>query len=131
MNSAEMSRTSAQPEKPKGTSSSIASPRRPSPRSHILRLLRGALDARPNETLVSMRRDALASIAGELERLGTVLRQDRLWNPLDVARFLSTETLSETGALDWSGTPGSNRRPSPWQGDAASASLRPDALRAA
>src|SRR5712692_5193490 len=28
-----------------------------------------------------------------------------------------SEIFSETGALDWSGTPGSNRRPSPWQGD--------------
>jgi len=27
-----------------------------------------------------------------------------------------SERFSETGALDWSGTPGSNRRPSPWQG---------------
>jgi hypothetical protein len=35
------------------------------------------------------------------------------------------ENFSETGALDWSGTPGSNRRPSPWQGDALPAELVP------
>ena len=35
------------------------------------------------------------------------------------------EMFSETGALDWSGTPGSNRRPSPWQGDALPAELVP------
>jgi len=33
--------------------------------------------------------------------------------------------LSETGALDWSGTPDSNRRPSPWQGDALPTELVP------
>jgi len=36
-----------------------------------------------------------------------------------------SEKVSETGALDWSGTPGSNRRPSPWQGDALPAELVP------
>ena len=30
----------------------------------------------------------------------------------------SENVSSQTGPLDWSGTPGSNRRPSPWQGDA-------------
>ena len=36
-----------------------------------------------------------------------------------------SEMFSETGALGWSGTPGSNRRPSPWQGDALPAELVP------
>ncbi len=35
------------------------------------------------------------------------------------------ENVSESGALDWSGTPGSNWRPSPWQGDALPTELVP------
>ena len=89
MNSAEITRWSPQP-----------SPPRRGPKSHILRLLKGALDARPNETLVSMPRDALASVAGELERLGTALREDRLWDPLDVARFLGISRNSVYAQVD-------------------------------
>src|SRR5256885_1725318 len=36
-----------------------------------------------------------------------------------------TLSLRIPGPLDWSGTPGSNRRPSPWQGDALPAELVP------
>lgn len=97
MNSAEMRRASNQPE---NSSSSMASAQRRGPRSHILRLLRGALDARPGETVVSMPRDAMASIAGELERLGTALREDRLWDPLDVARFLGVSRNSVYAQVD-------------------------------
>ena len=97
MNSAEMRLASIQPE---NSSSSTASAQRRGPRSHILRLLRGALDARPGETVVSIPRDAMASIAGEFDRLGTVLREDRLWDPLDVARYLGISRNSVYAQVD-------------------------------
>lgn len=97
MNSAEMRRASMQPE---NSNSSTDSAQRRGPRSHILRLLRGALDARPGETVVSMPRDAMANIAGELERLGTALREDRLWDALDVARFLGVSRNSVYAQVD-------------------------------
>jgi hypothetical protein len=50
--------------------------------------------------LISMPRDALASVAGELERLATVLREDRLWDPLDVARFLGISRNSVYAQVD-------------------------------
>jgi excisionase family DNA binding protein len=71
------------------------------PKSSILRLVRGALDAVENERpTIEMPKDALVKVAKELGRLGTLLDEDRLWDPLDVARYLGISRNSVYSQVD-------------------------------
>src|SRR5439155_25173927 len=54
------------------------------------------------------------------------LRARSNWGPDTEKTNLGTLEIRKEGrGIDWSGTPGSNRRPSPWQGDALPAELVP------
>src|SRR5438067_12715898 len=75
------------------------------------------LDVLPDERLHARR-----SLRGDLARLsiGSSSTGGSRWQEKDE----DPETLGDSG-VGWSGTPGSNRRPSPWQGDALPAELVP------
>ena len=71
------------------------------PNSSILRLVRGALDGVGDErSTVEVPKDALVKVATELRRLGTMLDEDRLWDPLDVARYLGVSRNSVYAQVD-------------------------------
>ena len=71
------------------------------PKSSILRLVRGALDASDSERpTIEMPKDALVKVVKELDRLRTLLDEDRLWGPLDVARYLGISRNSVYSQVD-------------------------------
>ena len=71
------------------------------PNSSIIRLVRSTLDAANEERqTVEVPKDALAKVASELGRLGKLLDEDRLWDPLDVARYLGVSRNSVYAQVD-------------------------------
>lgn len=80
---------------------SRAARERRGPKSSILRLVRGALDAVHDQgPTVEVPKDALVKVAKELGRLGMLLDEDRLWDPLDVARYLGVSRNSVYAQVD-------------------------------
>ncbi|GEM_PF-3496498 len=55
------------------------------------------------------------------KQVGTISNRKNKRKP----QVKTQEAPAEAGASSWSGRPDSNRRPSPWQGDALPAELRP------
>jgi hypothetical protein len=71
------------------------------PKSSILRLVRGTLDSAGEEAAtVELPRESLAQVMAELSRLGMLLDDDRLWDPLDVARYFGISRNSVYAQVD-------------------------------
>src|SRR5256885_12626482 len=71
------------------------------PNSGIVRLVRGAIDATDDtRSTVELTKDTLTSVATELTRLGRLLDEDRLWDALDVAKYLGISRNSVYAQVD-------------------------------
>ena len=69
--------------------------------SSVVRFVRTAIDATAAEReTIEVPKAGLLRVAAELGRLASILDEDRLWDPLDVARFFGISRNSVYAQID-------------------------------
>ncbi len=66
----------------------------------VVRFVRTAIDATAERETIEVPKAGLLRVAAELGRLSSILEEDRLWDPLDVARFFGVSRNSVYAQVD-------------------------------